>query len=249
MNSISDIISDKSDDIADENTGNTDSKTMDYSTNFLQNQPDAPTTPPHQDSISTPATELDDQTDTDSHGQDNINTNKNENPNIDIIKNKLYRLKDELDSIIRTLDKNTISENTSSNKTDPDEKILESGERIVEGVFDGEKMIGPDGKEYSVPPNYASKSKLVEGDMMKLTITNNGSFIYKQIGPVERDRLVGEIVALENDEYSALCEGKTYKILTASVTFYKGKSGDEVVLLVPKDGSSNWAAVENIISC
>src|SRR3989344_680714 len=28
--------------------------------------------------------------------------------------------------------------------------------KVVEGVFDGESMIGPDGKKYSVPANYAS---------------------------------------------------------------------------------------------
>ena len=35
--------------------------------------------------------------------------------------------------------------------------------RVVDGVFDGEHMIGEDGRKYLVPPNYASKSKLVEG--------------------------------------------------------------------------------------
>ena len=58
--------------------------------------------------------------------------------------------------------------------------------KIIEGQFDGQNMIGPDGKVYPVPANYASKSKLVEGDTLKLTIAQDGSFIYKQIGPVER---------------------------------------------------------------
>lgn len=53
--------------------------------------------------------------------------------------------------------------------------------KVVEGVFDGQKMAGPDGKEYPVPANYASKSKLVEGDILKLTIADDGSFIYKQM--------------------------------------------------------------------
>ena len=35
--------------------------------------------------------------------------------------------------------------------------------KIIEGVFDGQTMVGPDGKNYPVPANYASKSKLVEG--------------------------------------------------------------------------------------
>src|SRR5581483_5130165 len=67
------------------------------------------------------------------------------------------------------------------------------GERIIEGVFDGKNMQGNDGVEYPVPPNYASKSKLVEGDIMKLTIGTDGSFVYKQIRPVERRRVVGTL--------------------------------------------------------
>ena len=47
----------------------------------------------------------------------------------------------------------------------------------MEGVFDGQNMMGPDGKKYPVPANYASKSKLVEGDVLKLTISDDGSFI------------------------------------------------------------------------
>lgn len=124
-----------------------------------------------------------------------------------------------------------------------------AGQRVIEGVFDGEAMIGPDGEKFSVPPNYASKSKLVEGDLLKLTISKSGSFIYKQINPVERKRIVGELVYDEaTGQFSTFAGGHSYKLLTAAVTFYKGKSGDEVVILVPEDGQSSWAAVENIIS-
>jgi len=65
--------------------------------------------------------------------------------------------------------------------------------KVVEGVFDGQKMAGPDGKEYPVPANYASKSKLVEGDILKLTIADDGSFIYKQIGPIDRTQVIGTL--------------------------------------------------------
>src|SRR3990167_4950259 len=66
--------------------------------------------------------------------------------------------------------------------------------KVVEGVFDGQMMIGPDGKNYPVPANYASKSKLVEGDMLKLTITDDGGFIYKQIGQTARRQIIGTLV-------------------------------------------------------
>lgn len=120
--------------------------------------------------------------------------------------------------------------------------------RVIEGVFDGEKMIGPDGKQYLVPPNYASKSKLVEGDMLKLTITSQGSFLFKQIGPVERARVVGQLYYDQGEkQYYGRTEDKNYKLLTAPVTYFKGETGDEVIMLTPQDAVSKWAAVENVI--
>lgn len=119
---------------------------------------------------------------------------------------------------------------------------------VTEGVFDGQNMVGPDGKIYTIPANYASKSKLVEGDIMKLTIRDDGTFIYKQIGPVERKRMTGTLVRTENGSYKAVSKaGRSYKLLTASVTYYRGDPSDVVVMLVPQDGQSNWAAVENIV--
>jgi hypothetical protein len=55
--------------------------------------------------------------------------------------------------------------------TAPMDSVVSTPEgKVIEGIFDGQIMIGPDGKNYPVPANYASKSKLVEGDIMKLTI-------------------------------------------------------------------------------
>ena len=89
---------------------------------------------------------------------------------------------------------------------------------VVEGAFDGQIMFGTDGKQYPVPANYASKSKLVEGDHLKLTITPEGSFIYKQIGPIERKHALGVIGQDENGNYYVIAEGKPYKVLLASIT-------------------------------
>lgn len=124
----------------------------------------------------------------------------------------------------------------------------DDGSVIIEGVFDGQHMVGPDGKLYSVPANYASKSKLVEGDMLKLTIIPDGSFVYKQINPTPRQRLVG-VLAKDptSGNWQALAGGHAYSLLTASVTYFKGQPGDAVVVLVPKDSPATWGAVENII--
>lgn len=118
---------------------------------------------------------------------------------------------------------------------------------VVEGTFDGQIMIGADGKQYPVPANYASKSKLVEGDVLKLTITPEGSFIYKQIGPVERKHALGIISQDENGNYCILADGKPYKVLLASVTYFKGEPGDEVAIVFPRDIDATWASIENIL--
>ncbi|MEY4744567.1 MAG: hypothetical protein RL272_512 [Candidatus Parcubacteria bacterium] len=120
--------------------------------------------------------------------------------------------------------------------------------RVIEGVFDGQSMVGSDGKIYTVPPNYASKSKLVEGDLLKLTITPKGSFIYKQIGPIERSRVVAALgFDATNGEFYATADNKRWSVIKASVTYFKGEPGDEAVLLVPKTTPSKWAAIENVI--
>jgi len=117
---------------------------------------------------------------------------------------------------------------------------------IVEGVFDGEEMIDKFGKKYPVPANYSSKSKLVCGDCLKLIIAQDGTFIFKQIRPIERKRLIGKL-SQNGDIWIVTCDGKKYSVLDASVTYFKGKPDDKITIIVPKTGESNWAAIENII--
>ena len=118
---------------------------------------------------------------------------------------------------------------------------------IIHGFFNGEHMSGEaDNKIFNIPANYASKSKLVFGDKLKLTILPDGSFIYKQIGPVERIALIGDIINNDN-ELEILANGKIYKVLKASLTFFKVKEGDRVTVLTPKNGETNWATIDNII--
>lgn len=116
--------------------------------------------------------------------------------------------------------------------------------KVIEGVFDGQRMAGPDGKEYPVPANYASKSKLVEGDILKLTITDDGGFVYKQISPIERKQIIGTLVQ-HDGAYYVEANGKEYRILLASVTYFRINVGDQVTIIVPADNpDADWAAVE-----
>lgn len=133
--------------------------------------------------------------------------------------------------------------------SDPHRAPKESeASQIVEGTFDGEKMISMEGKAYPVPANYASKSKLVEGDILKLTITEDGSFVYKKISSVDTRKIIGTVMKDGKDKYFVNAEGRRYSVLLASLTYFKAKDGDEVILVVPKEKVSNWAAVESIIT-
>lgn len=140
---------------------------------------------------------------------------------------------------------------TKANLSQLSEKAMtfsvSEGGKVIEGVFDGQNMIGPDKKQYPVPANYASKSKLIEGDVLKLTIAEDGSFIYKQIGPVERVKKLGVLLVDEKGDFKVIAEGKTYKVLLASLTYFKAEAGDEVTIVVPQSHVSEWAAVENVI--
>lgn len=127
-----------------------------------------------------------------------------------------------------------------------DAEDLKKEGNIIEGVFDGENMIGSDKKKYSVPANYASKSKLVVGDVMKLTIEDDGSYTYKQIGPVKRKKIVATLEDLGDGKFSVKSGNKNYRVLTASVTFFKANNGDKLTIMIPIEGESDWAAVENL---
>jgi len=176
-------------------------------------------------------------------------------------KNKNNKLVEELHAVVKKLEqdvvdlKNIVAQGGTESDDDgaiqsmPDTPVIKNAqEKIVEGVFDGFAMQGNDGNQYDVPANYASKSKLVQGDVLKLTISNTGSFIFKQIKPIERQRLIGELsYDGRDDQYYAEKDGNRWKLITASVTYFKGEEGDEVIFLVPEVGESQWAAVENIL--
>lgn len=130
----------------------------------------------------------------------------------------------------------------------PEEDEGEEGEgKVIEGVFDGQTMIDAEGKKYPVPANYASKSKLVAGDILKLTIQDDGRFLYKQIGPVDRKTVIG-ILEQEGGHFRVVANDKKYNVLLASVTYFKAKPEDEVTIIIPANEDSDWACIENVLS-
>ena len=175
--------------------------------------------------------------------------NKQKPQNADLLRKILKQIQTNVGAALQLLEDGGASHaRIASLVTAADPRADMSGAKTIEGAFDGQKMVGEDGQTYLVPPNYASKSKLVVGDRMKLVITVGGNFIFKQIGPVERDRVVCRL-ALDpvSKQYVVTAGERQWKVLTASVTYYRGEPGDEVVALLPKGQETSWAAVENVV--
>lgn len=120
------------------------------------------------------------------------------------------------------------------------------GDTIVEGVFTGDSMLGPDGSVYPVPQNYSSKSLLVQGSRLKATIENNGGIKYKIIEEIPYETSVG-IVTKIGDRYEITTDKKTYKVLMAAITFHKCSVGDTVSIRTPKWKDATYAVIESII--
>jgi len=177
-------------------------------------------------------------------------------PRVELSKQILRQVHDTIGNIIQLLEGGSVEEgryqlsNLVTSKQSLNKALNASGsQKIIEGVFDGQNMVGSDGKTYAVPANYASKSLLVEGDILKLVVKEDGAYVFKQIGPIERRREAGKLA------YDAATSGfvvlgeddQQWKVITASVTFFKGEPGDEAIILVPKSTPSTWAAVENVV--
>lgn len=127
--------------------------------------------------------------------------------------------------------------------------VEEDGVQIVEGKFDGTFMLGNDTKMYPVPMNYASKTKLIPGDMLKLRIMEDGKLVYKVIGPAPRKFLKAKLTKTEEGKFIALTEdNKTYALNQAAVTFFKGHVGNEITIIVNGWEESSFAAIEVVIN-
>ena len=123
----------------------------------------------------------------------------------------------------------------------------ESGDsKIIEGVFTGEDMFWADKNHYPVPVNYASKSKLVQGDRMKLTIDGSGKMLYKQIKQIDREIKIG-LLTQTNGKYQVISDGVAYDVLTAAVTHFKAEIGDTVTVLIPAWKEATFGAIEAVM--
>ena len=119
-------------------------------------------------------------------------------------------------------------------------------DKVVEWVFTGDSMLGPDGAVYPVPQNYSSKSLLVQGSRLKATIESHGGIKYKIIEEIPFETSVG-IVTKNGDKYEITTDTKTYRVLMAAITFHKCSIGDTVSIRTPKWKDATYAVIESII--
>ncbi|MBM4402028.1 MAG: hypothetical protein FJ044_02185 [Candidatus Cloacimonetes bacterium] len=121
-----------------------------------------------------------------------------------------------------------------------------SGPGIV-GAFDGEFMVTEKGQRHQVPPNYASKSRLVVGDTLRM-IGSGEKALFKQIEKKERVKVSG-VLTKKDGRWAVVAEEGSFFVLPVSVKFFKGEIGDEVEVIIPKDYKKTkpkWAALEGV---
>ncbi len=161
------------------------------------------------------------------------------------IAHRLELLAKELQAVIQSIGQPSLADH---HVIDSLNNAVADDDKIIEGYFDGEQMIATTGQAYAVPANYASKSKLVAGDSLKLTIGQRGHFVYKQVSPVERRRLVASLEQAPDGNYYAVYEHQRWRLLKASVSYFRAQPGDRIAILIPQDLPANFAALENLVA-
>lgn len=120
--------------------------------------------------------------------------------------------------------------------------------KVIEWVFDWYFMVWSDWKKYPVPLNYASKSKLIPGDVLKLRIMPDWKLIYKLIWPAPRKYIKATLSKTDDNKYIAITDDwKTYFLNLAAVTYFKWKPGDELSIIINAEWKWNFAAIEALI--
>ncbi|MFC1756013.1 hypothetical protein ACFLZK_01345 [Patescibacteria group bacterium] len=115
----------------------------------------------------------------------------------------------------------------------------------IVGKYNGVCMEGEDGKEYDVSPNYAAKSKLVFGDVLKL-IDEDGKKLFKQIERVKRERVEG-ILTKKEGEWYLLTDRGSYRVSDAAAEFQKADLNSQASAFLPADNlNAPFATLDSV---
>lgn len=116
----------------------------------------------------------------------------------------------------------------------------------VVGTFDGTYLTTLDGRKFPVPEGYASKTKLVFGDKLKM-IEERGQRHFKQIEQVRRIFANG-IFSQKEGRFVAVTADGSYRLLQSSLRYYGGGEGDEVRIILPEGNKhAPFAAIDSIL--
>jgi len=116
-----------------------------------------------------------------------------------------------------------------------------------EWLFDGKNMITETKEKFPVPRNYASKSKLVPWDTLKLRILENGDLVYKLVDAVARKILKATLSKNDDNLFVAITNTWSYFLNEAAISYFHWKVWDEVFIHINKRAVHKFAAVETII--
>jgi len=115
----------------------------------------------------------------------------------------------------------------------------------TEGVFDGQYLVASDGRRTEVPGNYAAKSRLVCGDVLKV-FADNGKQVFKQIDKVERKKIEG-ILTKKEGKWHILSDSGSFKVLDVAAEFNQAELNDKVSAFIPANNSNvPFAALDRI---
>jgi hypothetical protein len=118
--------------------------------------------------------------------------------------------------------------------------------KVIEGIFTGKDMLGVDKKTYPVPANYASKSKIIEGSKLKMTIKSDGSYQYKIIDEIDFDTTTGTLIK-EAERFMVISQQGIYQVLPASVTYLQARVGDRVAIRIPRGIQATYATIDTLV--
>lgn len=120
--------------------------------------------------------------------------------------------------------------------------------KVIEWVFDWYFMIWSDWKKYPVPLNYASKTKLISWDILKLRILQDWKLMYKLIWEAPRKFIKATLSKSDDNKFIGITEEwKAYSLNQAAVTFFKWKPWDELSIVINSDWNWDYAAIEALI--
>lgn len=154
---------------------------------------------------------------------------------IDELKRKINQAESIISSSKKTLEK------LEKEATRPDYTQIEG----IVGSYNGSQMVAEDGTAYDVPSNYAAKTKLVFGDVLKL-IDEDGKKLFKQIDRVDRTKVEG-ILTKKEGEWYLLTDRGSYKVSDTAAEFQGAQLNSEATAFIPKNNlEAPFAAIDQV---